>query len=68
MFDPKFQTDTAIYIIWARPSRGQMYTLAAGGLTAMQAAWEVVQAESPDAELTLQFRARVLKHRPPLIG
>lgn len=67
MFDPKFEEGFALYIIWARPQKGGMHTLAAGGINAMMAAWEAVQAECPTEELTLQHRARVLRSRPPLI-
>jgi hypothetical protein len=67
MFDPKFDDDFALYIIWARPASGRMHTLAAGGLRAMLAAWEVVQEDCPTEELTLQHRSRVLHARPPLI-
>lgn len=68
MFDPKFDETAAIFIIWARSTRGGMRTLAAGGFNAMAAAWEAVQMECPEDELTLQQRARVLRSRPPLIG
>ena len=68
MFDPKFKETAAIFIIWARSTRGGMRTLAAGGFNAMIAAWDVVQTECPEDELTLQQRARVLRSRPPLIG
>lgn len=68
MFDPKFQDDFALYIIWARPRSGGMYSIAAGGFSAMMAAWDAVQHDCPTAELTLQNRARVLRSRPPLLG
>lgn len=68
MFDPKFDETAAIFIIWARSKQGGMRTLAAGGFNAMAAAWEAVQTECPEDELTLQQRARVLRSRPPLIG
>ncbi len=67
MFDPKFDETAALFIIWVRPRRGAMRTLAAGGFNAMAAAWEAVQTECPEDELTLQQRARVLRSRPPLI-
>lgn len=68
MFEPKFDETAAIFIIWARSEQGGMRTLAAGGFDAMAAAWEAVQTECPEDELTLQQRARVLRSRPPLIG
>jgi hypothetical protein len=68
MFDPKFDETAAIFIIWARSRHGGMRTLAAGRFGAMAAAWEAVQTECPEDELTLQQRARVLRSRPPLIG
>jgi hypothetical protein len=67
MFDPKFQDSFALYIIWVRPRQGPIYTLAAGGFRAMEAAWNEVQAECPTDELTFQQRSRILKSRPPLI-
>jgi hypothetical protein len=68
MFDPKFDETAAMYIIWVRSKRGGMRTLAAGGFNAMAAAWEAVQTECPEDELTLQQKARVLRSRPPLLG
>jgi len=68
MFAPKFDETAALFIIWARSKRGGMRTLAAGGFNAMAAAWEAVQTECPEDELTLQQKARVLRSRPPLIG
>ena len=67
MFDPKFEEGFALYIIWARPRSGALRTLAAGGFSAMAAAWEAVQGDCPTEELTLQHRARVLRSRPPLL-
>ena len=68
MFEPKFDETAAIFIIWARSKQGGMRTLAAGGFSAMVAAWEAVQADCPTEELTLQHRARVLRSRTPLTG
>ena len=66
MFEPEFEEGAALYIIWARPKKGGMRTLAADGLRAMLAAWEALQEDCPAKELTLQHRARVLRSRPLL--
>ncbi len=58
----------ALFIIWRRPPRGGMHTLAAGSFKAMTVAWDALQADYPDDELTLQQRARVLKRRAPILA
>ncbi len=40
-----------------------METIAAGTLRAMRGAWDAIQDQYPDDELTLQNRARVLARR-----
>ncbi|SEU03649.1 hypothetical protein [Paracoccus homiensis] len=64
--NPIFPHDTALFIIWAHPPKGEPYTLAAGGLRAMNAAWPTVQDEARDCELTLQHGARVIRSRDPM--
>ena len=66
MFDPIFRPGEALYIIWRRPKHGGMETIAAGSHRAMRAAWDAVQDEYPEDELTLQNRARVMSSRGPL--
>jgi hypothetical protein len=63
MFDPKFEPGAALFIIWRRPRAGGMETIAAGTHRAMRGAWEAIQDQYPDDELTLQNRARVLARR-----
>jgi len=66
MFDPRFPEGEALFIIWRRPPNGRPITLAAGSHRAMSAAWDAVQDQCPDEELTLQQRARVLLRRGPI--
>ena len=63
MFDPKFEPGAALFIIWRRPRTGPMETIAAGTHRAMRGAWEAIQDQYPDDELTLQNRARVIARR-----
>lgn len=65
--EPIFPEDRALFIIWCRPPGERLYTIAAGPLNAMKAAWEVLQEEHPRDELTLQQGARVLNARLPLV-
>jgi hypothetical protein len=67
MVDPKFEPDVALFIIWRRPRRGGMHTLAAGSFKAMKVAWEELQGDYPADELTLQHRARILMRRAPML-
>lgn len=64
MFDPRFLEGAALFIIWRRPPCGGLETVAAGTHRAMRAAWDAVQDQYPDDELTLQNRARILARRP----
>ena len=66
MFDPKFDRGAALFIIWRRPQTGPIETVAAGTHRAMRGAWDVIQDQYPDDELTLQNRARVLARRGPV--
>ena len=66
MFDPVFEPGAALFIIWRRPKWGGMQTLAAGSHKAMVGAWEALQEDYPDDELTMQHRARILRRREPL--
>lgn len=66
MFDPVFETGAALFIIWRRPAYGGIETIAAGTHRAMVGAWNAVQDQYPDDELTLQNRARVLRRREPV--
>jgi hypothetical protein len=68
MFDPKFEPGAALFIVWRRPRIGAMETVAAGTLRAMRGAWEAVQDQYLDDELTLQNRARVLARREAVSG
>lgn len=63
MFDPRFEPGAALFIIWRRPLSGGMQTVAAGTHRAMRGAWDAVQDQYPDDELTWQNRARVLAGR-----
>lgn len=63
--NPIFPEDSALFIIWAE-DRWSRFSLAAGSLVAMNAAWAALQSECPRAELTLQDGARVLQRRGPL--
>ena len=67
MVDPKFEPDVALFIIWRRPRCGGMHTLAAGSFKGMLAAWEAMQGDHPDDELTLQHRVRVILRRAPIL-
>lgn len=61
--EPIFPEDGALFIIWCKPAFGAPFSVAAGGLRAMQAAWHAVQDDYPQDDLTLQNRARVLLRR-----
>lgn len=64
--EPRFPSDSALYIIWCEGRDTPRYSLAAGSLRAMEAAWEAVQQDCPRATLTLQERSRVLAMRGPV--
>ena len=68
MFDPKFAHGAALFIIWRRPRTGGMETIAAGTHRAMRGAWDAIQDQYPDDELTLQHRARVIERREQTMG
>ena len=66
MFDPQFNPEYALFIIWRRPRHGGMETVAAGAHRAMRGAWDAIQDQYPEDEITLQNRARILARREPL--
>lgn len=66
MFDPVFQPGAALLVIWRRPRHGGLETIAAGTHRAMSGAWDAIQDQYPDDEITLQNRARIVKRRLPL--
>ena len=68
MFDPRFDPNDALFIIWRRPRAGGIHTVAAGSFNAMIAAWRAVQEDYPDDELSLQNRARILMRREMIRG
>ena len=64
---PIFPDDCAQFIIWCRPTDARLYTIAAGPLDAMMAAWDVLVTQYPRDELTLQQGARTIRSRSPLL-
>ena len=65
MHEPIFPGDRALYIIWCDDCQGERYSLAAGHLNAMLAAWDAMEDYSPRDRLSLQFGSRVLRSRDP---
>lgn len=63
--EPIFPENRALYIIWCEEWQGDRYSLAAGHLSAMIAAWDAMADYSPRDRLLLQFGSRVLRSREP---
>lgn len=59
------QANRALYIIWCDEWQGDRYSLAAGHLSAMLAAWDAMADYSPRDTLSLQFGSRILRTRLP---
>lgn len=65
MHEPIFPDTRALYIIWCADRHGERYSLAAGHLNAMLAAWDAMADYSPGSTLFLQDGSRVLRMREP---
>lgn len=64
--EPIFPENQALYIIWAEDGFIGRRSVAAGCLTAMLAAWQAIQGEFPNEELTMQNGSRVMHRRSKL--
>lgn len=65
MHEPEFDPTAALFILWRYSPEGSRVSIAAGALTAMNAAWVAVQDEYPRDQLSLQHGARIVRRREP---
>lgn len=65
MHEPMFPESHALYIIWCVDGKDERYSLAAGHLNAMLAAWDAMADYARHSTLLLQDGSRVLRVREP---